>query len=129
MSPSRGVGGYVVIALLIIILAAQASYSYSYPARGDQLEEHDQYTPDYTPRDSQDYLRRGGRRQLVGLDLAADGSGSPKCFPGTKLSSNKTACVSLTNDDVVRALHAVADPPVTTCKNITTVQDLAGKVH
>lgn len=46
------------------------------------------------------------------------------CGPSTKKAANGT-CISLSNYDVYRAISWLAKPPQSTCKNITTVQDIA----
>ena len=55
---------------------------------------------------------------------------SPACPPNKKkVESSGTeavsSCVDLVNDDVMRAMHILSNPPTTTCKNTTVVQGLA----
>ena len=48
------------------------------------------------------------------------------CEPGFKNTTGSgSKCVSLTNDDVYRSLHWLAEPPKTTCKKITTIQGIS----
>jgi hypothetical protein len=69
------------------------------------------------------------RRLLVALLLAAAGSvlciHALSCGPGTKASANGTACESLDNADVVRAIHYLVEPPTTQCGRVETVQGIA----
>ena len=47
--------------------------------------------------------------------------GEQQC-PTNKKRGLDGTCVDLENEDVMRAMHMLANPPTTTCNNVTVVQ-------
>jgi len=47
------------------------------------------------------------------------------CGPSTKYHHHNDSCTSIETEDVIRAMHWLADPPKTSCKKTTTIQGIA----